>query len=167
MDYSKLSKIENFIFDVDGVLTNCRMLITEEGEFLRTMNVRDGSAMKKALNAGFRICIITKGSSIGVKERLILLGADPVYDKVSDKRIALQDLVEKHNVSLENSLYMGDDLADLVVFDRVLLATCPRDAAPEVIKAAEFISPKDGGDGCVRDIIERVLRTQGKWGHTD
>ncbi|MFT4537336.1 MAG: 3-deoxy-D-manno-octulosonate 8-phosphate phosphatase (KDO 8-P phosphatase) [Saprospiraceae bacterium] len=167
MDYSKLSKIENFIFDVDGVLTNCRMLITEEGEFLRTMNVRDGAAMKMALNAGFRICIITKGSSIGVKDRLILLGADPVFDKVSDKRIALKDLEENHNISLENSLYMGDDLADLVVFDKVLLATCPRDAVPEVIKAAEFISPKDGGDGCVRDIIERVLRTQGKWGPTD
>ena len=167
MDYSKLNKIETFIFDVDGVLTNCRMLITEAGEFLRTMNVRDGSAMKMALKAGFRICIITKGNSIGVKNRLIFLGADPVYDNVLDKRIALKDLETNHNISLENSLYMGDDLADLVVFDKVLLATCPRDAAPEVIKAAEFVSPKDGGDGCVRDIIERVLRTQGKWGHTD
>ena len=167
MDYSKLSKIETFIFDVDGVLTNCRMIITEAGEFLRTMNVRDGAAMKMALRAGYRVCIITKGNSIGVKDRLMFLGADPVYDNVSDKRIALKDLETKHNISLMNSLYMGDDLADLVVFDKVLLATCPRDAAPEVIKKAEFISPKDGGDGCVRDIIERVMRTQGKWGHSD
>lgn len=167
MDYSKLSKIETFIFDVDGVLTNCRMLITEAGEFLRTMNVRDGAAMKMALKAGYRVCIITKGNSIGVKDRLIFLGADPVYDDVSDKRVALKDLEDNHNISLMNSLYMGDDLADLVVFDKVLLATCPRDAAPEVIKKAEFISPKNGGDGCVRDIIERVMRTQGKWGHSD
>ncbi len=167
MDYSKLSKIETFIFDVDGVFTNCRMLITEAGEFLRTMNVRDGAAMKMALKAGYRVCIITKGSSLGVKDRLIFLGAHPVYDNVSDKRIALKDLEANHNISLMNSLYMGDDLADLVVFDKVLLATCPRDAAPEVIKKAEFISPKDGGDGCVRDIIERVMRTQGKWGHSD
>jgi len=167
MDYSKLSKIKTFIFDVDGVLTNCRMLITEAGEFLRTMNVRDGAAMKMALKAGYRVSIITKGNSIGVKDRLIFLGADPVYDDVSDKRVALKDLEENHNISLMNSLYMGDDLADLVVFDKVLLATCPRDAAPEVIKKAEFISPKNGGDGCVRDIIERVMRTQGKWGHSD
>lgn len=167
MDYSKLSKIKTFIFDVDGVLTNCRMLITEAGEFLRTMNVRDGAAMKMALKAGYRVSIITKGNSIGVKDRLIFLGADPVYDDVSDKRVALKDLEENHNISLMNSLYMGDDLADLVVFDKVLLATCPRDAAPEVIKKAEFISPKNGGDGCVRDIIERVMRTQGKWRHSD
>lgn len=167
MDYSKFRKINTFIFDVDGVLTNCRMLITEAGEFLRTMNVRDGAAMKMALKAGFRVCIITKGNSIGVKDRLLFLGADPVYDNVSDKRIALADLEQNHNVSLEHSLYMGDDLADLVVFDKVLLACCPRDAAQEVIKKAEFVSPKDGGDGCVRDVIERVLRTQGKWGHSD
>jgi 3-deoxy-D-manno-octulosonate 8-phosphate phosphatase (KDO 8-P phosphatase) len=167
MDYSKLNKIETFIFDVDGVLTNCRMLITEKGEFLRTMNVRDGAAMKMALKAGFRVCIITKGNSIGVKNRLLFLGADPVFDNVEDKLIALKELETKHNISLKNSLYMGDDLADLVVFDKVLLATCPRDATQEVIKAAEFVSPKDGGDGCVRDIIERVLRTQDKWGRSD
>ena len=107
MDYSKLNKIETFIFDVDGVLTNCRMLITEAGEFLRTMNVRDGSAMKMALKAGFRICIITKGNSIGVKNRLIFLGADPVYDNVLDKRIALKDLETNHNISLENSYIWG------------------------------------------------------------
>ncbi len=167
MDYSKFSKIKTFIFDVDGVLTNCGMLITEAGEFLRTMNVRDGAAIKMALKAGFRVCIITKGNSIGVKDRLLALGANPVYDSVSDKRIALKDLVDSHGISLDHSLYMGDDLADLVVFDKVLLATCPRDAAPEVIKKAEFVSPKNGGDGCVRDIIERVLRTQEKWGHSD
>jgi 3-deoxy-D-manno-octulosonate 8-phosphate phosphatase (KDO 8-P phosphatase) len=167
MDYSKLEKIDTFIFDVDGVLTNCRMLITEAGEFLRTMNVRDGAAMKMALKAGFRVAIITKGNSIGVKDRLGFLGADPIYDDVSDKRVALADLSDNHNVDLQRCLYMGDDLADLVVFDKVLLATCPRDATPEVIKKAEFVSPKDGGDGCVRDIIERVLRVQGKWGHSD
>jgi len=167
MDYSKFSNIKTFIFDVDGVLTNCRMLITEAGEFLRTMNVRDGAAIKMALRAGFRVCIITKGNSVGVKDRLLFLGANPVYDNVSDKRVALKDLKDNHDISLDHSLYMGDDLADLVVFDKVLLATCPRDAAPEVIKKAEFVSPKNGGDGCVRDIIERVLRTQGKWGHSD
>ena len=167
MDYSKLDKVEDFIFDVDGVFTNCRMLITEAGEFLRTMNVRDGAAMKMALKAGYRVAIITKGNSIGVKDLLVFLGADPVYDNVADKSLALKDLSENQGFDLSKCLYMGDDLADLVVFDKVLLATCPNDAVPEVIKKAEFVSPKEGGDGCVRDIIERVMRSQGKWGHTD
>ena len=164
MDYSKFGKIKNFIFDVDGVLTDCGLIITEKGEFLRKMNVRDGAAIKIALKQGYRVAIITKGNSIGVRDRLIFLGADPVFDNVSDKAKALKSLKEDHNFDLNASVYMGDDLADLVVFDKVLLATCPNNATPEVIQKAEFISSKKGGDGCVRDLIERVLRVQGKWG---
>ena len=82
MDYSKFRKIESFIFDVDGVFTDCGLIITEQGEFLRKMNVRDGAAVKIALNQGYRIAIITKGNSIGVKDRLKFLGADPIFDKV-------------------------------------------------------------------------------------
>jgi 3-deoxy-D-manno-octulosonate 8-phosphate phosphatase (KDO 8-P phosphatase) len=164
MDYSKLKKIRTFIFDVDGVLTDCGLVITEKGEFLRKMNVRDGAAIKMALNQGFRVAIITKGNSIGVKNRLLFLGADPVFDNVANKLDALKDLEANHNIDPMSSVYMGDDLADLVVFDKVLLATCPNDAAPELIKKAEFISSRKGGDGCVRDLIERVLKVQGKWG---
>ncbi|MDF1698282.1 MAG: HAD hydrolase family protein [Saprospiraceae bacterium] len=164
MDYSKFGKIKNFIFDVDGVLTDCGLLITEKGEFLRRMNVRDGAAIKIALKQGFRVAIITKGNSIGVKDRLLFLGADPVFDNVSDKSKALKSLEEDHNFDLAQSCYMGDDLADLIVFDKVLLATCPNDAIPEVIQKAEFVSSKKGGHACVRDLIERVLKVQGKWG---
>lgn len=164
MDYSKFRKIKTFIFDVDGVLTDSGLLITEKGEFLRKMNVKDGAAMKMALRNGFRVAIITKGNSIGVKDRLIFLGADPVFDSVSDKAKALKDLEENHNIDPMTSVYMGDDLADLVVFDKVLLATCPNDAVSEVIQKAEFVSSKKGGQGCVRDLIERVMRVQGKWG---
>jgi len=167
MEYSKLSKIETFIFDVDGVFTNSRLLVTEKGEFLRTMNVRDGAAMKMALKSGYRIAIITKGNSKGVNNRLKFLGADPIYDDVADKSVALKDMEDNHNIDLSKSLYMGDDLADLVVFDKVLLSTCPKDAAHEVIKKAEFVSPKNGGDGCIRDIIERVMRIRGHWGILD
>jgi 3-deoxy-D-manno-octulosonate 8-phosphate phosphatase (KDO 8-P phosphatase) len=167
MDYSKFKKIKNFIFDVDGVLTDCGLIITENGEFLRKMNVRDGAAIKMALNQGFRVSIITKGNSVGVKNRLIFLGADPVFDCVTNKLDALNELVANHNIDLMASVYMGDDLADLVVFDKVLLATCPNNAASEVIKKSEFISSKSGGEGCVRDLIERVLRAQGKWGASD
>lgn len=163
MDYNKFLKIKTFIFDVDGVYTNSKLLITEKGEFLRTMNVRDGAAMKIAINAGYRIAIITKGNSIGVNSRLKFLGADPVYDGVENKEVALSDMRENHGIDLSHALYMGDDLADLIVFDKVCLSTCPSDAAHEVIKAAEFVSPIKGGEGCVRDIIERVLRSQGNW----
>ena len=164
MDYSKLRKIKSFIFDVDGVLTDCGLLITEKGEFLRRMNVRDGAAIKMALSKGFRVAIITKGNSVGVKDRLLFLGADPVFDDVSDKAKALKDLEEHHNIDPMTSVYMGDDLADLAVFGKVLLSTCPKDAASDVIKKAEFVSSKKGGDGCVRDLIERVMRVQGVWG---
>lgn len=164
MDYSKFKQITTFIFDVDGVLTDSGLLITEKGEFLRKMNVRDGAAIKMALKQGYRVAIITKGNSIGVKDRLLFLGADPVFDNVSNKAIALKELEENHNIDPYKSVYMGDDLADLIVFDKVLLATCPYDAEAAVIKKAEFVSSYKGGEGCVRDLIERVMRVQGKWG---
>ncbi len=164
MDYSKLRKINAFIFDVDGVLTDCGLIITEKGEFLRKMNVRDGAAMKIALKQGFRVAIITKGNSTGVRDRLLFLGADPVFDAVSNKAKALKELETNHNIDPMRSVYMGDDLADLVVFDKVLLTACPSNAASEVVKRAEFVSSIKGGQGCVRDLIERVLRVQGKWG---
>ena len=164
MDFSKFRKVDTFIFDVDGVLTDRGLMITEEGEFLRKMNVRDGAAIKIALKNGFRVAIITKGNSIGVRDRLEFLGADPVFDNVRNKAETLKDLVQNHGINPKTSLYMGDDLADIIVFDKVLLCACPKNAAPEVIKKAEFISPIEGGDGCVRDIVERVLRVQGKWG---
>ncbi len=164
MDYSKFRKINAFILDVDGVLTDCGLIITEKGEFLRKMNVRDGAAIKIALKQGFRVAIITKGNSIGVKDRLLFLGVDPIFDAVSDKAKALKELEANHSIDPRKSVYMGDDLADLAVFDKVLLAACPSDAASEVIQKAEFVSSKKGGNGCVRDMIERVLRVQGKWG---
>lgn len=165
MDYSKFKQINTFILDVDGVLTDCSLVITEKGEFLRKMNVRDGSAIKIALKQGFRVAIITKGNSVGVKDRLLFLGADPVFDAVVNKEDALKELESSHNIDPWKSVYMGDDLADLVVFDKVLLSSCPHDAASEVIQKAEFVSSKKGGEGCVRDLIERVLRVQGKWGN--
>ncbi|MEE9440001.1 MAG: HAD hydrolase family protein [Saprospiraceae bacterium] len=163
MDYNKLEQIDTFIFDVDGVLTNSLMHITESGELLRQMNVRDGAAMKFALEKGYKICIITKGNSKGVKIRLETLGAHPVLDQVEDKKIAFSILVNDFGINPITSLYMGDDRADLVVFDLVKLSCAPHDGCTEVIKKAEFVSPKNGGEGCVRDIIERVLRVRGDW----
>lgn len=163
MDYSKFKKINSFILDVDGVLTDCGLIITEQGEFLRRMNVRDGAAIKIALKKGYRVSIITKGDSVGVRNRLKFLGAHPIFDCVQNKIDALNELTSDYGIDPMTSVYMGDDTADLPVFDKVLLAACPHDAAAEVIREAEFVSPKKGGEGCVRDLIERVLRVQDKW----
>lgn len=164
MDHSKWGKIETFIFDIDGVFTNGKLMITEEGHFLRQMSVRDGMALKVAVQKGYTVAIITKGNSAGVRDRMFALGAHYVYDAVKDKAIPFTELVEKHKINPDTSLYMGDDLADIVLFDKVLLSAAPYDAAHEVISAVEYISAKNGGDGAVRDVIERVLRSKGDWG---
>ena len=167
MDQSKWNKINTFILDVDGVFTDGKLMITEEGHFLRSMSVRDGMALKVAQREGYTIAIITKGDSKGVKMRLKALGTHHFYDGVKDKNVPFQELVTEHGIDPQRSVYMGDDLADLVLFDKVLLSACPNDAANDVLKRAEYISPKNGGDGAVRDLIEKTLRCQGKWGVED
>jgi 3-deoxy-D-manno-octulosonate 8-phosphate phosphatase (KDO 8-P phosphatase) len=155
--------IHTFIFDVDGVLTNNEVLVTEQGELLRTMNVRDGLALKLAVQHGYRIAIITGGRSMGVVSRLEALGIQDVYTGIGDKMEAFQDLVNKYELEPQGILYMGDDLPDYPVMRRVGIAACPKDAIPELIPIANYISPYDGGKGCVRDVIEKVLRLKDQW----
>ncbi len=163
LDHSIFKRIKMFIFDVDGVLTDTNVLITEDGKLLRTMTVRDGSAIKKAINAGYFVTIITKGASAGVKDRLLALGIHDVYDKVVDKEKVLAEIINKYNVSLEQCVYMGDDNPDIIVLKKVGLPTCPNDAIHDVQAVSDYISPLDGGKGCVRDVIERTMRIQGTW----
>jgi 3-deoxy-D-manno-octulosonate 8-phosphate phosphatase (KDO 8-P phosphatase) len=162
-DHEKFKKITTFAFDVDGVLTDGKVLITEQGEFLRTMSVRDGQAMKLALLSGYKIFVITKGASLGVRTRLELLNITGVYDKVTDKKAAIKDIKKSYDLTSDEILYMGDDLPDLDVFDDVGIAACPDDAVEEVINASDFISEKKGGEGCVRDVIQRVLKSRHDW----
>ncbi len=163
MDYSKLEKIDTFIFDVDGVFTDGSILITEDGEFLRKMSVKDGQAVKIALQKEYNIYVITKGASSGVRKRLEILGISEIYDKVEDKMKVLNNLRQSGKVDLQKALYMGDDLPDIPVLKEVLLPCCPADAIPEVIHVSEFISSKNGGEGCVREILEKVLKAQDNW----
>lgn len=156
-------KITTFIFDVDGVLTNSQVLVLEDGKLLRSMNVKDGYALKKALEKGYRICIITGGKSEGVKIRLQNLGIKDIYLGQSDKMEAFEEYLYLYDLKPENILYMGDDLPDVPVMKKVALAACPRDAAPEVIDTANYVSGVIGGQGCARDVIEKVMRVQGKW----
>jgi 3-deoxy-D-manno-octulosonate 8-phosphate phosphatase (KDO 8-P phosphatase) len=158
-----LSQINTLIFDVDGVLTNGIVTVLSNGELIRQMNIKDGYALRTAVNAGLRVCIITGGKNEGVKIRLENLGIKDVYMGAHDKIEQYHELVDMYNLQSENVLYMGDDVPDYPVMKLVGLACCPNDAATEIQQIAKYISDKKGGEGCVRDIIEQILRVQGKW----
>jgi 3-deoxy-D-manno-octulosonate 8-phosphate phosphatase (KDO 8-P phosphatase) len=160
---NRFRDIHTFIFDVDGVLTNSEVLITEKGELLRTMNVRDGYAIKTAIRKGFQVLIITGGKSQGVTDRLRDLGIKDIVTGAQNKLGAYEDFLDTYSLSEEGILYMGDDLPDYEVLKRVGLPTCPNDAAPEILELAQYISPYKGGHGCVRDVIEKVLLLNGAW----
>lgn len=156
-------EIKTFLFDVDGVMTNCAVLITEDGALLRTMTVRDGYAVKIAVQKGYRVAIITAGRSTGVAERLKALGIEDVILGAEDKVAAYRELKKKYDLIDDHTLYMGDDLPDRDVMLKVGLRTCPADAVPEIRELAQYVSPYKGGEGCVRDVIEKVLRLNGQW----
>lgn len=161
--FDKMKAIRGFVFDVDGVFTNNEVLVTEAGELLRQMNVRDGQVLKWALQAGFPVGIITGGRSEGVKRRFEELGVAEYYSGVKDKLPVLQSFLDRTNLLASEICYMGDDLPDLPVLRRVMLSACPYDAVPEVLEICDYVSPLSGGMGCVRDIIEKTLKIQDKW----
>ncbi len=161
--FDQLRAVRAFIFDVDGVFTNNEILVTENGELLRTMHVRDGQAVKWALQAGFVVAIITGGRSEGTKKRFTELGIEEYYSGVKEKTEPFQALLQRKNLIPAEICYMGDDLPDLPVLRKVMLSACPADAVPEVMDTCDYTSPYAGGMGCVRDIIEKVLKVQDKW----
>jgi 3-deoxy-D-manno-octulosonate 8-phosphate phosphatase (KDO 8-P phosphatase) len=161
--YEKFSQIKTMIFDVDGVFTDNGLLVTEEGHFLRIMSARDGLAIRMAREAGYRLAIITGGNSLAVEERLTHLGIHDVFLKIDDKMEVFERYLEENNLDPKTILYMGDDLLDIEVLKKVFLSTCPKDAAPEVAEVAEYISPVGGGQGCVRDVVEKVMKAQDRW----
>ncbi|MBF0695563.1 MAG: HAD-IIIA family hydrolase [Flavobacterium sp.] len=158
-----MNGITTFIFDLDGVLTNGLIHITSEGELLRTMYIRDGYAMKTAVDNGYKVCVISGGSNQGVKVRLNNLGVTDVYLDIPDKIAVYNQYVTSNGLSREQVLYMGDDLPDYHVMKRCGLAACPQDAAPEIKSISHYVSHKKGGEGAVRDVIEQVLKNDGKW----
>ena len=157
-------QIKVFLFDIDGVLTNNKVLVMENGELLRSMDVRDGYAIRRALEAGFHIAVISGGRSEGVRKRLEALGITDIYLGRLDKLDVFKELMSVHDEwDAQNILYMGDDIPDYPVMCKVGLPTCPRDATPEVMQISLYVSPYAGGQGCVRDVIEKVLRVQHQW----
>jgi len=158
-----LPKIKTFIFDVDGVLTDGKILINSDFELLRSFDTKDGYAMKCALVKGFKIAIITGGRNEAVRERFKELGVIDIYLGAHHKLDAYQDLMDNYDLNPEEILYIGDDIPDIPVMEKVGLGCCPADAASDVKAMADYVSHKKGGEGCVRELIEQVLRVQGKW----
>ncbi len=158
-----LTNITTFIFDVDGVLTDGTITVTTDGELLRTMNVKDGFALKTAIDAGFNICIISGGSNEGVRKRLIGLGIKNIYLGIHDKVKQLNAYLSLNTINATEVLYMGDDIPDYPVMKLVGLPCCPQDAVPEIKAISKYVSHKNGGKGAVRDVIEQVLKVKGKW----
>lgn len=158
-----LPQISTLIFDVDGVLTNGMVTIMPDGELVRHMNIKDGYALKTAVDKGFNVCIISGGKNEGVRMRLANLGIKDIFLGAHDKIKQYNELVEKYNLDSENVLYMGDDIPDYPVMKLVGLPCSPNDAVQEIQSIAKYISDKKGGEGCVRDVIEQILRVQGKW----
>jgi len=159
----RLKNINTFIFDVDGVLTNGVLIATDNGELWRLFNAKDGYALKVALQKKYNLCIITGGTSIGVYERFRKLGFKHIYYKIDDKLPVLEQFLEEQGLSAANTLYIGDDLPDYEAMQHCAVKCCPKDAATEIKQLADYICNNKGGEGCVREIIELVLKSQDNW----
>ena len=155
--------IRVLIFDVDGVFTDNKMLVTDDGQFLRRMTTRDGYAIKRAIAAGLQIGVITGGTSIGVENRFKSIGVKHYYSGILEKGIVLRSLIKKEGWTASEILYIGDDIPDIECIEMAGVGACPADAVKEVKAISDYISPKNGGDDCVRDLIERVLDSRGLW----
>jgi 3-deoxy-D-manno-octulosonate 8-phosphate phosphatase (KDO 8-P phosphatase) len=163
----QFSKITGFVFDVDGVMTDGSLIIMPGGEFLRTMNIKDGYALQLAVKKGYEVVVISGSHSAPVAERLSYLGIQHIFQKINNKKACLEELAAQKGYSLSQFLFMGDDLPDLEVMQSVGLAACPADAVPEIKNIAHYTSTKKGGEGCVREVIEKVMRLRNDWAHTD
>ncbi|HWJ91595.1 MAG TPA: HAD-IIIA family hydrolase [Flavisolibacter sp.] len=155
--------ISIFVIDVDGVLTDGSVLLLEDGLQARRMNIKDGLALQMAIQNGYKVIIISGGSSEPVIRRLQYLGLKEIYLGLKDKLKFLDAYLEQNGMRWKEVLYMGDDLPDLPVLEKVGLPSCPADAAIEVKKISHYISPLSGGCGCVRDVIEKVLKLNDHW----
>lgn len=155
--------ITTFVFDVDGVLTDGTVLLLENGLQARRMNVKDGLALQMAMKAGYKVFVLSGGTSEPVIHRLNYLGIDEIHLGLKNKLRFLEGMMQQYNLNWNEILYMGDDLPDLDVLQYAGLSCCPADAVQDVQSAVKYISPFKGGEGCVRDVIEKLLKLNGHW----
>lgn len=155
--------VRTFVFDVDGVLTDGSLMLMEDGHMLRSMNIKDGYAIQLAIRKGYRVWIISGGKSEAVNLKLNMLGVKEIHTGIETKKDILHDIVHASKEPYGSVLYMGDDIPDYAAMKLCGLPCCPNDAVPEIKQIAKYISPYTGGKGCVRDVIEKVLKLNGDW----
>lgn len=158
-----LKKVDTFIFDYDGVMTDGKLMLKDEGHPQRTANVKDGYVLQLVVKLGYNVVIISGGISRSVENRFEALRVKDVFLGTKNKKAVLIKYLEEHDIDPKHVVYMGDDIPDYQVMQMVGIPVCPTDAAEEIKKISIYISDKKGGEGCVRDIIEQVLKVQGKW----
>ncbi|MFO7852114.1 MAG: KdsC family phosphatase [Bacteroidota bacterium] len=162
-----LQKVKAFVFDIDGVLSNQTIPLDMDGNPMRTINLRDGYAIQLAVKNNYKVCIISGNNSGSYRKRLNSLGVVHVYIGVSEKVVVLDEFMKTMKLTPEQVLYMGDDITDYRVMNKSGVTACPADADTEIKQISMYISDKTGGDGCVRDVIEQVMRLHGKWLNND
>jgi len=158
-----LTNVKTFMFDYDGVMTNGNLLLQMDGQPLRFANVKDGFVLQLAVKLGYRIVVISGGFSKSVETRFEALGIKDVFLGIRDKLTVFDEYIKNNQIDSATIVYMGDDIPDYKVMKKVGVPVCPADAAEEIKDISVYISDKKGGEGCVRDIIEQVLKVQGKW----
>lgn len=158
-----LTKIKAIVFDVDGVLSTSTIPMDNDGQPVRSLNIKDGYAVQLAVKKGLHIAIITGGKTEQIRRRYESLGVKHVYIGSSVKMKDFDDLLSKTGITEDEVLYMGDDIPDYEIMQRVGLPCCPADAAPEIKAISKYVSPIQGGYGCGRDVIEQVMKAQGLW----
>jgi 3-deoxy-D-manno-octulosonate 8-phosphate phosphatase (KDO 8-P phosphatase) len=159
----RLNKVKAFVFDIDGVLTDGTILFNSDNTTSRRVNAKDGFALQRALHEGFLVAIISAAKDENLKQRFINLGLTEVYLGAYDKEETFKEFTTVYNLQEEEVLFMGDDLPDLLAMRRCGVPCCPVDAASEIREMCVYVSPNKGGEGCVRDVIEQVLRLNKKW----
>jgi 3-deoxy-D-manno-octulosonate 8-phosphate phosphatase (KDO 8-P phosphatase) len=159
----RLNKITTIMFDVDGVLTDGKVLVMESGEMVRNIYSKDGYAINLAVSKGYRVVIISGGHNQAIKNALTRNGVTDIFIKQQDKITCYVEYMHLNKLKDEEVLFMGDDLPDYEIMVRTGIAACPQDAVPEIKQICQYISARKGGEGCVRDVIEQVLKVQGNW----
>lgn len=159
-----IALIEAFVFDVDGVFTDGHIIPLPDGDFLRSYNAKDGYAVTYAVRSGYKVGIITGGRGKTLEMRFKMLNVTRLDCNCNDKITMLREFMDEHSLRPEQVLFMGDDLPDIECLKHVGLPVCPADAVPDVQNVCRYVSQFNGGAGCVRDIIEQVLRARGDWG---
>ncbi len=160
----KLGKVKALFFDVDGVLTDGSVTVFNDGSQIRKFNIKDGWALNRCVKMGYKVIVISAGRDASVIKRLEYLGIEEINIAVKDKEKMFDEYIKKNNYSLGECLYMGDDMADYKVMKKPeVLAICPADACDDILAVSDYVTGKKGGEGAVREVLEKMLKIQGNW----